>query len=364
MAAWTYLVEDPILGFVVAQEVDLVDVQIEETLGGKGSLSAKLPLASAHATDDVVAEGRRAFYALRDGAIQWGGLLWDAPVQMGSDVFDLRCDSWLDYWDHRTIWHSRTFTDTEQFTIYKTLVDDAQATDDPLAGNPLDLGIDVVWDAASGITRTIVDQYLDHQARNLGDALRTLASSENGFDRAMEYDLGSETITKRTRLYYPRKGTTPEPGGAPHFEFEFDTSPTSKTNVLRRGIERTARTTAHRVRGWGEGSDVSRLRSQVIDPAGNGYPPLDAAPDWSTESVQANLDARTREYTTRVNHPLRLPQIEVDMQADPKWGSYQLGDQIRADILDRGASFSGDARIIGWRLFPERDVAVLTLEEV
>jgi hypothetical protein len=359
------MVEDPVLGFIIAQDVDLVDVTIEDTLGGRGSLNAKLPLDSAHATNDIIAEGRRAIYALRDGVIQWGGLLWDAPVQMGSDTFDLHCESWLDYWDHRTIWHSRTFTATEQFDIYKTLVDDAQNPADALAGNPLDLGIDVVWNAPSGITRTIIDQYLDHQARNLGDALRTLAASENGFDRAMEYDLGDETITKRTRLYYPRRGSVPEPGGAPHFEFEFDPSPTSKTNVLRRGLERSARSTAHRVRGWGEGADDARLRAQVIDAtAGAGYPPLDAAPDWSTESVQANLNARTREFTTRVNHPLTLPQIEVDMNAAPKWGSYQLGDQIRADINDRAASFTGDARIIGWRLFPQRDVAALTLEEV
>lgn len=362
---WTYLFEDPVLNLVVAQDVDLVDVTIEDSLGGRGTLTARLPLDSAHATNDVVAEGRRGVYALRDGAIVWGGLLWDAPVPMGGDAFELRADSWLDYWDHRNIWRSRTFTDVEQFDIYKTLIDDAQDSGEALAGNPFDLGIGVEWDAPSGITRTIVDQYLDHQNRNLGDALRSLAASENGFDHAMSYELLDETVTKTIRLYHPHKGTIPEPGGAPHFEFEFDTSPTSKTNVLRRGLERTARTTAHRVRGWGEGADEARLRSQVIDTlAGDGYPPLDAGPDWSTESVQANLDARTREFTTRVNHPLRLPQIEVDMQAAPKWGSYALGDQIRADIIDRAATFTGDARIIGWRLYPERDVAALTLEEV
>jgi len=364
MARWSYLFEDHVLGFVVAHDVDLVDVQIEDSLDGRGSLRAKLPLASSYATNEVVAEGRRAVYALRDGVIVWGGLLWDAPVSIGSESFELTADHWLDYWSHRDIWHSRAFVATEQFDIYSTLVADAQNPVDDLAGNPPDLGISVVWHAASGVFRTIEDQYLDHQKPNLGNALSALAVMENGFDASMEYELGAETITKRIRLHHPRKGTTFPEGSAPHFEFEIDPSPTSKTNVIRAGVARSARSMAWRVRGWGEGADALRLRSQVIDTAaGGGYPPLDASPDWSTASTQDNLNERTREHVAKVNHPVRLPLIEVDLNASPQWGSYGLGDTIRADIDNRAASYSGNARIIGWRINPGNDTAVLTLVE-
>lgn len=361
---WSYLFEDPILGFVVAQDVDLVDVSIEDSLDGRGSLRAQLPLASSYATDEIVAEGRRAIYALRDGVIQWGGLLLDAPAALGGDAFELVADHWLTYWDHRDIWRTRAFVNAEQFDIYKTLVDDAQNPADPLTGNPPDLGIDVTWTAPSGTYRTIEDQYLDHQHRNLGDALSSLAVMENGFDASMEYDLLGDTIAKRIRLHYPHRGTTFPAGEAPHFEFEYDPSSTSKTNVINAGVARSARTMAWRIRGWGEGADETRLRSQVIDTtAGGGYPAFDSAPDWSTASTQANLDDRTREYTARVNHPVRLPLIEVDMNAAPAWGSYGLGDTIRADINNRAASFAGNARIIGWKINPQNDTAVLTLEE-
>lgn len=370
MGEWRYVVEDPITGVIVSNDLPLTNGRLTESLNRPGSLTGTIPLADSHATPEIIAPGRRAIYALRDGVIQWGGPLWKAEVAEGSDEVDITCEGWLGYWDHRDIWRTRTFTQVEQFTIFATLVADAQDdTNTTVLGDPgegqVDLGITVVWDAASGVLRDRVDQYADHQSKNLGDALRELAGVEDGFDYSMDYTLGTESVGKAIRLHYPARGRDLSEDMSHRFEFEFDTSPTSKTNVIDRAVVADASGQAWRIRGWGEGTDESRPRSQRVDAArGAGYLPTDLAPAWSTVSEQSTLDAHTDAELARTARPLRIPRVTVHPDLDPRWGSYGIGDVVPVDIRDVSplSSYEGTAKVLGWSIDLDADLPTLDLD--
>jgi len=369
---WQYMVEDPLTGVVIAQHVPFVNVKLSESLNRPGSFTADLPLSDSHATTEIVYPGRRAIYAARDGRIQWGGVLWSANVDHGSTSIGVRADGWFGYWDHRDIWQSRVFTQTEQFEIVATLIGDAQdETGSGTAGHAhqgqVDLGITVEWDQPSGVLRDRTDVYLDHQSKNLGDALRELAAVENGFDYSMEYTLTGDTIGKTLRLHHPMRGRDLRGDLSHRFEFEFDTSPTSKTNIVDRGVTWDSSDQGWRVRGWGEGMDETRLRAQHVDStAGAGFLPLDRSPSWSTVSEQATLNAHTTEDADRYSRPFRVPSITVHPDMHPQWGSYGLGDIVPVDIRDASplASYEGPARITGWSIDTDNDLPTLDLEPV
>ena len=126
MATSRYWVEDILTGIVLTQDLPLNDVQVSDQLNRPGALRGSLPVSSSFATEELLDEGRRAIYWERDGKVEFGGILWSVQRGLGDRKLTLDVEGWLGYWDHRDIWRDRTFTNTEQFTIFQTLVNDAQ----------------------------------------------------------------------------------------------------------------------------------------------------------------------------------------------------------------------------------------------
>lgn len=387
-------------GMILTQDLPLNGVQVSDQLNRPGSISATLPKSSSFATDELLDEGRRAIYWERDGKIELGGRLVTARIGLGSSQINIEVEGWLGYWDHRDIWRDRSFTNTEQFDIFKTLVDDAQDEGyDTALGGPgadADLGIEVVWDAASGVLRDRTEDYRSAKAANLGESLRRLAGVGEGFDYGMTYAVNATTnrIDKAIKLWHPRRGR--DTG----FLFEFEASasderptpvteggeiltedgevvtegthpvasPGQRGNITRWGITRDASKMAWRARGWGNGYDADRLLSTQITEARRGaYPPLDVAfTEFSSVEVQATLDENTAAALSRVDHPTRLPVIEINPDAYPRWGDWELGDTVRLRIDDGYGSIGQDvpvtARIAGYSVAPRTNRPQLLLE--
>lgn len=401
MATSRYWVEDILTGIVLTQDLPLNGVQVEDHLNRPGALRASLPVDHDMATEELLDEGRRAIYWERDGKIEFGGPLWRVERGIGSRNLSLDVTGWLGYWDHRDIWRDRSFTNTDQFSIFQTLVNDAQDEAYSTAlggpGADSDLGITVTWDALSGVLRDRTEDYRDHQAKNLGEALRQLAGVEDGFDYAMQYavNLSTNRITKTIKLWYPRRGRTTNylfefqkpgivrrdetltVGGEPLTVGEEILTLGSgsvqvqapRGNISRWGITRDASHLAWRARGWGDGVESARLRSQVVDETKRGvYPPLDVAFKSSAGiTEQATLDERTAGDLARVNQPTRLPAVEINPAMFPRWGDWELGDTVLLRIDDGYGSIGLDvpvsARVVGWQMQPKSDRPVLILEE-
>ena len=366
MTTSRYWVEDILTGIVLTQDLPLNGVQVEDHLNRPGALRGSLPVDHDMATDELLDEGRRAIYWERDGKIEFGGILWRVDRPVGSRTLSLDVVGWLGYWDHRDIWRDRSFTATDQFTIVQTLIADAQDEAYSTAlggpGADSDLGITVTWDALSGVLRDRTEDYRDYQAKNLGEAIRQLAGVEDGFDYGMKYGTTTDRITKAIKLWHPQRGRTTG------YLFEFEQA-SSRGNVTRWGITRDASNMAWRARGWGDGVESARLRSQAVTEARRGvYPPLDVAfKSYTGVTEQATLDSRTAGDLARVDQPVRLPAIEINPRMDPRWGDWEIGDTVLLRIDDGYGSIGLDvpvsARIVGWSVQPASDRPTLILEE-
>lgn len=386
MAVSRYWVEDILTGIVLTQDLPLNDVQVEDGLNRPGALRGTLPVDHPMATTDILDEGRRAIYWERDGKIEFGGILHDIPRPLGERKLNIQAEGWLGYLDRRDIWTDRQFTNTDQFNIVKTLVDDMQ--DEAVHGTGMDLGIEVVWDSLSGVLRDRLSDYRDYKAANLGQAIRQLASVQNGFDYGMQYtvNLATNRIEKRLKLWYPHRGRDTK------FVFEFDGStarreidtypetypdtyagslstPASTTNITAWGVNATSRNMAWRARGWGDGSEEDRLMSQQINEARRGvYPPYDASfTGFTGVSEQTTLDENTAGALSHVDHPIKLPLVKINPEKYPKWGDWELGDTVHLRINDGYGSIGtvspAPARIIGWQVSPKENRPVLAFQE-
>ena len=387
--------EDILTGMVLTQDLPLNDALVGDLSNRPGSLRGSIPVGHSMATEELLDEGRRAIYWERDGKIEFGGVLWSVNRGLGNRNLELQVEGWLGYWDHRDVWRDRQFTATDQFEIFQTLVEDAQDEAYSTAlggpGADSDLGITVTWDALSGVLRDRTEDYRDYQAKNLGEALRQLAGLSDGFDYGMQYavNLSTQRIDKTIKLWHPRRGR--DTG----YLFEFDRGVSTvlspgvyeetyeetygdeartiprqgRSNITRWGVARDASKMAWRARGWGDGIQSARLRSEAITEARRGvYPPLDASFSFSGVTEQSTLDEHTAADLSRVDQPNRLPQVEVNPALFPKWGDWEMGDTVRLRIDDGYGSVGLDAplevRIVGWSVAPRSDRPVLTFEEI
>lgn len=353
MAEFTFLREQLPTG-----ELELIEFgpgwSYEDALNRPGALHAQMSLTSDYATEEKLDPWRTGIYALRDGVIEWGGILLPPSLGLGDTNLSIDCFGWLGYWDHRRIrWalapfapDGESFTNTDQFEIFEALIADAQL--ELMFGDGYDLGITVTYDALSGVLRDRTEDYYIWKAKNLGEALRQLAAVEDGFDFAMEYTLNTTTdrIDKAIKLFYPTKGR--DTGFV--FEYERDRA----TNILKRGFSDPI-DFAWTGDGWGSGNDATRLRSIYVDETLRGiYPPYEASPSWSSVTEQATLDEHTAGAFARTKRPLRLPQWQVDPDASPSWGDWVTGDTVTAKVTDGYGSttpVTGDQyRITGWKV--------------
>lgn len=319
-----FLRESIMTGEVADLELD--EWSYDETLNRPGSLSAKVALTSPHCTEEILDPYRTAIYAVRGTNVEWGGILSPPSLSIGSSTLDVNCFGWTGYWDHRTIRKDYAPSATDQFSIFKHLVDDAQ--DEVTFGDGYDLGIDVIWDALSGVLRDRSDDYRPWKAKKLGEALQQLAAVEDGFDYAFEYTLNATTdrIDKAIKLFFPTKGRDTQ------FLFEYERG--KETNIISYGFADPV-TFAWVGDGWGEGTDALRIKSPYVDETLRGvYPPYDAAPSWSDVSEQSTLDEHTEETFGRTNRPRRVPVVRVDPNAYPQWGDYTSGDTANFRIID------------------------------
>jgi hypothetical protein len=360
---WRVLIEDPVRQKVVVHEAEIFGAAFEDTLNRPGSISGKVPLSSSLATREVLSPGRRAFYVMKGTRIYHGGILWDTSVGMGSEDIDLGIEGWLGYWDHRRVVRSRNWLNgVDPFHAIDVLLFDAQNPADNLLKNPVNLGIEVVWDNPSGAVASFAAW--DYEAKSIGEIIRSLAD-DYGFDMVMEYTLTNDQVEKRLRLTGPYKGRDFTTSASHRFEFEYDGETTSRSNVLERGLTRTAADMEWRVRGWGKGSEGSKARSFLLvdETMRSNYLPTDGAPSFS-DLEGTDLFYATASYHRSNAKPVVIPSLRVDPNLPPYWGSYELGDMVQLEVRDRYATYLGPARIFSWRVDMEADIPELRFEEV
>jgi hypothetical protein len=309
MAKYTYVVADLLSGDVL-DEIPFVNVSWGRVLNAPGSFSGSIHRTHPKAKRATLDPGRRALYVIRDGGgvpqCVWGGILWTA--KRTSDMLEFGALGFWSYFRRRIIRRDRVYTNTEQLTIVRDLISDAQ-------GLPQgDIGV-VVSNLNSGRTRA--REYRTWELKELAEAVEQLAAVIDGFDFSIDVDWdGDSTFTPTLNFFYPAKGRRLEQPWDERVHF----------TTAEWTIDSTQQATWVAAAGSGDG-DAMR-RTSYGNPS-TGYPLLETSVANKDVSVMSTLEAMAREEFGRRSMPIVLPTIDLKPTPETVIGAWTEGDQVQ-----------------------------------
>ncbi|GLP72323.1 hypothetical protein TUSST3_89410 [Streptomyces sp. TUS-ST3] len=352
---YTYYTADLATG-VITDELPLYDVTFSTELNEAGEFRARLPLGdpriTVHRPRELTEPGRAALYVERDGVLVWGGVVWTVKYTSADQHLEIGAAGFLSYFDHRRVLPaafdpagtgdlasvSVPFTDRDQSDIARELVAVAQEHPDG------DIRVRPESGALSGITRTLV--YPGSDLKSTGEALRELASLENGPDFVFDMAYGSDgRPVRRLRVGTPQLGRQ----GTPHV-WEYG------ANLIGYTWPADGASTATRVFALGEQGESGQLVA-VVEAGGTGRPLTETEISYVHLTDVDLLRSQARSALAAVSAPVVLPELTVRADLEPVLGSYQVGDDALVVIKDvffpEGTEFG--VRITGIEVTPGND---------
>lgn len=344
-------------------ELPLQGVQYSTELNGIGALRATVPYNDDTLPLDpetATTPGRTALYVDRDGQIVWAGIVWTRESVDGGKA--LQAAEFMSYYQRRHVKitlsnDTSAIIDTDyvpdgqrlyadQRTIVWSLLTYAHAQ----AGG--DIGIATTHlTTNTGITRAAT--YYGYERPEIYKLIAELSQADDGFDFGVEVgwtEAGSNDPPRRyrrARVWYPRRGrqTSAESGlvfvkgGA-------------ASNILSYDWPEDGTGRATEVSALGEGAGEARLRSTATatDMINAGWPLLETVETYEGVIEQARLDANARAALAAQAQADVQAQFVVLADADPAFGSYEVGD-VGLFIIDpeprTPAGRQAELRIVG-----------------
>ncbi|GAA3811483.1 hypothetical protein ACFS5L_32190 [Streptomyces phyllanthi] len=354
-ARYTYYIADLATG-AVADELPLYDVTFSTELNEAGEFRGRLalgdPRITVHRPRELTEPGRAGLYVERDGVLVWGGVIWTVRYTSSDRHLEIGAAGFLSYFDHRRVlpagFDPATTTDLggvdvpfpewDQSDIARELVRITQAH----PGG--DIRVRPASSERSGIVRTLT--YPGSQLKSTGEALRELASLEDGPDFLIDVAYGTDGHpVRRLRVGTPRLGQQ----GTPHV-WEYGANLTGYTWPA------DGSSTASRVFALGAQSDDSQVVA-VAEDRTTGRPLTETEVSYVHVGDPAILRSQARSALAAVSAPVVLPELTVRADLEPVLGSYQVGDDATVVIKDvyfpEGTHF--DVRITGIQVTPGND---------
>ncbi|MEV7091146.1 hypothetical protein AB0O07_35695 [Streptomyces sp. NPDC093085] len=368
MARYTYYTADLATG-AISDELPLYDVTFSTELNEAGEFRGRLPLGdprvTVHRPRELTEPARAALYVERDGILVWGGVIWTVKYGSADRHLEISGAGFLSYFDHRRVLPADfdpavtelasvgvTFTDHDQSDIARDLVRLAQAH----PGGDIRVRPDSA--ARSGIPRTL--GFPGGQLKSTGEALRELASLEDGPDFLLDVAYGSDgRPVRRLRVGTPRLGRR-----STGHVWEYGANLTGYTWPVD-GASTAVRVFAlgEQRPGGGEDGDEGGGESEggqlvaVAEDLTTGRPLLETEVSYVQISDPEVLRSQARSALAAVSAPVVLPELTARADREPLLGSYQVGDEATVVVRDvffpDGTQF--DVRITGIEVTPGND---------
>jgi hypothetical protein len=323
MATYRYLALETLTRDRIAQ-LPLSNVRFGSILNGAGPLNSQLALPVEEADRPIAALYKTATRSLvtalavyRDNVPIWSGPMITPAYTSEERSIRVSAAEWWAIIRRRLITDQKEWTNTEQLDIVTQLLAYTQAK----TGGAL--GITVPAATPSGVLRTQTYNYFEH--KNLAGAIEDLAALDNGFDFAIDLGTLADDLTLTFNLSYPRRGRIAGDTGLVW---------SSGNNMISFEWPEDGSQTANAWYGIGAGEGESMLRSSAVRPDlwAGGYPLLEDSIILKDETVQSNLNARTRARLAAKGEPVALPPIKVRGDVAPIVGSYITGDEATFKI--------------------------------
>lgn len=316
MARYVVLAAD-LLTDEVREEIPFDQFSYTHALNGAGSFSATVPLSTPkfnkilRSTLDMA---RTAIYVVRDGVVQWGGILWATDADLEGDSVRCAGQGFWSYYQRQVIESTLRYSDVthDQFQIVDGILDHVHL----FTGGQI--GVQAAWSALSGVKRT--RDYWSFEKKNAGEAITQLSEVDDGFDFAV--DVGGslhDGFTRALNLSFPRRGR--------RTSLVFESG--KNVRVLRWGLDGWSM--ANRVLTVGAGEGKAMLITAATNVAKlDTYPMLREVTTYKDVSVKKTLDGHARADLTRMLNGTESLEVEIVASSpDSQLGSFITGDEIR-----------------------------------
>lgn len=325
MASYRYLFADLLTNSILA-ELPITGVNFTQQLNSIGTLTGHLLLSGVDSTTTNVINatipGRTAIYVDRDGALVWGGIIWNRTFTSKDQVLNISAREFESYFEKRVITSTTAYTNTDQLTIAQALITNAQAIS---GGN---IGVSVGTET-SGVL--ISKTYYGYELKNVFSAIQDLSKSNAGFDfNVYVYYDSNNNPAKLLRLGYPRYGKTYSSTSVSQPVIELP------GNIVAYEYPEDGTGTANYVYATGAGSNEGKTISTAIDGTkiAAGWPVLEMAANYSDQTDATLLGNLAAGQVAAISSPPVRIKAVIPTYADPIFGTYEIGDDIRIRITD------------------------------
>lgn len=333
-------------------ELELTDVRFDRRIIQSGAFSATIPVPNSDIAQQVkkIVPARTIVHVYRDADI-WGTyIIWTMKMTSSSrgptnvSIQGATLESWF---DRRIVDTDFTFTNTDQFDIARTLVDNAQIGWTPYEANA-NLGI-TSDSNDSGVLRD--RSYYLTDAATVGQRLQELAAVDNGFEYMINtYDDYSSGMR-------PRKLVLASSIGSENLDVVY----TYPGTILSYDIayDATSAATAWWTRGDTIDDDATETSTPLMTTApvlsddwlSNAFPHLDRVVDYSSVTVLDTLEQYAAWWRDNHSGVVAVPVITISTADNPTLiPPSALGTTAVFTIEDQLFShgdFSSRNRIIG-----------------
>lgn len=341
MPDYTYLWCDLMTNQVV-DEVTPSEVELTKQLSGTGSWSGsfKVTRRNRDRLRSSLIPRRTALYVDRDGALVYGGILWDRDYNSENQTLRIGGGGFGSYLQRRAIDAEVDNPSIDSVVAARALITSMQAQ----TGS--NLGIVLEGAETSG---TQIDQlHEEWELKWYWDALSGLASLDSGgFDFHFDARYGPDGKPQRYVAFgHPRLGAT---GGELQVSYP--------GNIRRFSWPELGGDVATDVFGLGAGSGASAYIAHKDSPTAlaQGFPRLDYVATYGDEQDEEAVEQLAAADLKARTDPPTVPPIEVRGDIDPVVGSYTVGDDLRMLIYDPWLELDTTRKITQLTLRPGGD---------
>jgi hypothetical protein len=351
MTSYRYLFYDVLTNLPKA-ELPLSGVSYSSILNNAGALTATISARHAKATQDVISPWNTAIYVEREGAIVWGGILWRANVQSGTEESTLSLGA-NEFWSYfqennnrgRYIRDTKSYTDADQLFIARDIINYAQNTGihGPTASIGVTVGSELTTDGG-GIQQLRTRTYNSWERQVIGKVVEQLAALDNGFEFFIDCDYAGSTINKVFRLYYP---IVPD---APGIRFDYP------TNVISYTLPIDATKAAKKVDAIGAGEGIDMAIQTVEDTTLLQYPMREATFSYKDVSQADTLLSHATSDLNTVRQPQTIPTLICRVNVPELTpGSFRCGANVQVNLQDGWVNIQGGYRIVQFEVRVDDD---------
>jgi hypothetical protein len=335
----------------VMDRIPVQGLQFDDYIGKTGSLTATVPAPTsdlAARAQTALLPGRTMLWLQRGMDIVWGGILWTATPtrdERGFWTVKLQAAGVESYFrQHQQLTDTQVSAGVDQLDIARGLIAYCQAR---TGGN---IGVEIDYTLTSGTPRDRT--YLSYDLPWIGQLIDQLAATQGGFEWRIDcYRSPDGNRHKALQLGYPKIsiGSTDivltSPGPVTAYSLPQDATVQANAWTSRgASINNNLATTSYPL-----------MSGPLTTPADYtaGWPRLDGSSDYSSVSIQADLDQHAAADLAMQVRPVTIPTVRVltgSMALPP------LGSTIRLNLRDTvwyPAGMVARYRLVGYRVTPE-----------